>query len=142
MAEKKCFKCQKVKPLEDFYKHPMMADGRLGKCKECNRKDVRENRGKKIAYYQAYDRDRGNRQPKGYLREYRERFPKKYLATSMIARALRSKKLFKEPCEMCGIKKSVHAHHDDYAKPLNVRWLCAAHHRQWHVANGEAKNPF
>ena len=42
-------------------------------------------------------------------------------------------------CEICG-KEKTHAHHDDYDKPLNVRWLCAEHHRQWHAKYGEALN--
>ena len=57
-SSKKCFKCEVVKPLTDFYRHPMMADGRVGKCKECNKADVRENRKRKIDYYRAYDRQR------------------------------------------------------------------------------------
>ena len=40
---KKCFKCGIEKEINEFYKHPMMADGHLGKCKECNKKDVIEN---------------------------------------------------------------------------------------------------
>jgi len=37
-----CFKCNKEKPLTDFYKHKGMAGGRLGKCKDCNKKDTKE----------------------------------------------------------------------------------------------------
>ena len=40
---KKCFKCNKSKPKEDFYKHPRMKDGRLGKCKTCTRADTASN---------------------------------------------------------------------------------------------------
>ena len=36
-----------------------------------------------------------------------------------------------EPCEVCGATKTV-AHHDDYAKPLDVRWLCRSHHALLH----------
>jgi hypothetical protein len=140
MEEKKCFKCGEVKSLTDFYKHPQMPDGRVNKCKECNKKDVRENRLIKVEYYRNYDKDRGNRQSNKYRQEYLQKYPNKYKAHTIVSNAIRDKKLFKKPCEICGSNKSIHAHHDDYLEPLNIRWLCAAHHSQWHKANGEADN--
>lgn len=109
-------------------------------------------------YYREYDRKRGNnperiqarieyaKTPEGKKAFYRSKLkqrcnhPYKYKATNMVNNFIRDGKLFREPCCVCGSNEKVHAHHDDYAKPLNVRWLCAAHHRQWHMENGEAKN--
>lgn len=135
---KKCFKCGEHKRESCFYAHPSMKDGFLNKCKECAKKDSLQNRLKNIEKIRAYDRNRGNRQDKGYLKEYRKKYPAKYRAINIVNNAIRSKKLFKCPCEVCGEKKAV-AHHDDYTKPLNIRWLCQAHHKQWHALNGEGK---
>jgi hypothetical protein len=138
---KKCFKCNIEKPLSEFYKHRQMADGHLNKCKVCTKKDVHHHRHfsssrEKIL---AYDRERGSRQNKIYIKEYREKYPNKYKAHKIVAKAIRAKKLFRMPCEICG-KEKTDAHHDDYLKPLNVRWLCSEHHHQWHAKNGEALN--
>jgi len=138
--EKKCFKCGEVKSLSFFYGHPAMPDGHVNKCKECNKKDVKDNRKLKVNYYRAYDRDRGNRLPESYQKEYREKYPLKYKAHSMVNRAIKSGKLFKEPCVNCRSEENLHAHHDDYLKPLNVRWLCAGCHKHWHEKHGEALN--
>lgn len=139
--EKTCFKCAQRKPLRDFYKHKQMADGHLNKCKECARSDVKRHRNENIDRIRAYDRERGSRQNKEYVREYRTRFPNKYRAHAMVRSQMRMGNLAKEPCEVCGSETKVHAHHDDYSKPLNVRWLCPVHHSQWHAENGEALNP-
>lgn len=48
-----------------------------------------------------------------------------------VRAALRSGKLVRQGCEVCGETKT-HAHHDDYSKPLEVRWLCVAHHHDHH----------
>lgn len=40
--------------------------------------------------------------------------------------------LTRQPCEVCGAV-NVDAHHDDYSKPLEVRWLCRVHHSEFHA---------
>lgn len=132
---KQCFKCKKTLPLDSFYKHPQMADGRVNKCKECNKKDVRENRDARIDYYRDYDRARGPRHDNEYLKNYRKMNPIKNRARSLVNYAKKLGHLTVMPCEVCGETKHVMAHHCDYAKPLDVMWLCGAHHSEWHKHN-------
>lgn len=140
MDSKTCFKCNKSQLLSEFYKHKGMADGHLNKCKTCTKTEAAKHRLENIDEIRAYDRGRGNRQSKGYVREYREKYPNKYKAHILVNNQIRAGNLVKEPCEVCGSEQSV-GHHDDYSKPLKVRWLCQAHHKQWHAANGEGLNP-
>lgn len=59
--KKVCFKCGGTFPLEGFYRNPRMADGHLGKCKDCTKAAVRANRAAKVDHYREYDRARGSR---------------------------------------------------------------------------------
>jgi len=60
---------------------------------------------------------------------------------NITQKAIGRGKLIRQPCENCGQNvgepgiKRIEAHHDDYNKPLQVRWLCAACHKAWHAAN-------
>jgi transposase-like protein len=43
-------------------------------------------------------------------------------------------------CTVCGSVKRLEAHHDDYFKPLEARYLCHKCHVSWHNENGEGLN--
>ncbi len=66
-----------------------------------------------------------------HSREWNQRNPEKRSAQKFVERALKSGVLQRKPCERCG-SMTVHAHHDDYSKPLAVMWLCPAHHKERH----------
>lgn len=136
--QKPCIKCGEVKPLDAFYKHPMMHDGRLNKCAECVKTDVRANRLARLEYYRAYDRARANEphrkadriaRAKAQARPRPEADPQKRQARVILGNALRDGKVKKSPeCEVCSISGDLHGHHEDYSKPLEVLWVCAACH--------------
>ena len=59
-----------------------------------------------------------------WQRKIRERNPEQYKARVMVNNAIRDGRLNKEPCKNCGSTKRLQAHHEDYSKPLDVKWLC------------------
>jgi len=61
-----------------------------------------------------------------------KRYPKRINARKLSHNAIRSGKLIKEPCEICGTAENIQSHHEDYSKPLDVKWLCRKHHRELH----------
>ena len=133
---KTCFKCKRELPVSEFYRHPQMGDGHLGKCKDCTKADAQGRYWSDPDAMSEYERKRSAfRERKEKKREYEQKrnaaFPEKKRAQRLVCSALKSGKLTKQPCEVCG-KDKVQAHHDDYSKPLDVRWLCFLHHRMLH----------
>lgn len=51
---------------------------------------------------------------------------------ALARKAIYSGRLIRQPCEVCAAT-TVEAHHDDYSKPLEVRWMCPAHHHEHHA---------
>lgn len=141
---KTCFKCDEEKPLRGFYRHPQMADGHLNKCKECTKRDVRRHRRnpKYRDRVLAYDRERGSGQDPEYGKEMRAKYPRAAVARYTLGNAVRDGKVVRPAlCESCNDPgRRIEAHHDDYSKPLDVRWLCSACHKQWHAKHGPGKN--
>lgn len=135
--EKTCIDCRDSKSLDQFYAHPYTADGRMGVCKECHKARVILRR-RTNPMVQQYDRERYQRPARkafamATAKQWRIDSPEGYRAQTAVGNALRDKRLFKGPCEVCGTTKWVHGHHKDYSKPLDVQWLCAIHHHRHHA---------
>ena len=145
--QKKCFKCEKTKDLAEFYKHKQMKDGHVNKCKDCNKRDVRLNYRENIEYYKEYEKRREAFPHRKVFKSetgarWRSRNPIKRMASTIVGNAVRDGKILKpDSCEDCGTNPNrLHGHHDDYAYPLAVRWLCPGCHNKWHKINGEGLN--
>lgn len=68
-------------------------------------------------------------------REQRERNRDRLKANARgsVHRAIARGELVRGSCEGCGSTENVHGHHDDYAKPLDVCWLCPVCHAAVHA---------
>lgn len=62
---------------------------------------------------------------------WRRRNPKAAWAHVALQSALRRGLIERGPCEVCGAEPT-DGHHDDYDRPLAIRWLCRKHHRREH----------
>jgi hypothetical protein len=130
---KSCKRCEEELPLSSFYRHKGMSDGLLSFCKPCTTTRVSKHRDANLDSIRKYDRDRGNRQTGEYVKSYRASNPEKYKAHTKVNNAVRDDRLIKpNTCEGCGGEGSLHGHHEDYSKPLEVDWLCPACHKSRH----------
>lgn len=129
-----CRRCGQNKDLEDFYEHPDCEDGRERTCKKCRIKKAQRyyfnNLDARKSYFWQYhqkNKDKVRRWSK--MKRLRE--PLKEKAHVTVNNALRDGRLTKQLCEVCSSVLS-EAHHSDYSKPLEIRWLCRKHHRELH----------
>lgn len=82
---------------------------------------------KKRAYNRRYNKTVGKDKLRKAQAAYRARNRTKVNARQMVYIAVRDGRLTRTACEVCGAEK-VEGHHEDYSKPLDVRWLCVVHH--------------
>ena len=131
---KKCFKCNIIKDLSDFYPHKKMPDGHLNKCKECNRKDsaLQLEKNKLNPDWVAKEKERARK------KQYAKKGLPKTLIYVEVNRRIRSGEIIKKPCEVCG-KEKAQGHHEDYNKPYDLVWLCVRHHQDRHIHLRNAK---
>lgn len=70
--EKECFKCRKVKPITEYYKHKQMVDGHLGKCKSCTVSDSKQTNELKISTPEGLEKERQRHREKYRRLGYKE----------------------------------------------------------------------
>ena len=145
---KKCSSCGVEKEVTEFHKN-------YAKCKSCRYEWTKAYRasesGKKARQKEAINSRISGKKKERQRRydltekgiETRKKYEnKRYLsvegkiklsAKNAVRYALKTGKIVKLPCFVCG-DTSVEAHHPSYAKDmrLSVVWLCSVHHNQIH----------
>lgn len=135
---KLCTICGVEKSLAEFY--IAKTGPRAGKvssyCRACNAEKSRAwKQGPGRARHAALNRASRFRNRETYSARGKRWFaknPEARYAQNQVRSALRRGDMVREPCSICGATPA-HAHHDDYSKPLIVRWLCPKHHKVRHA---------
>ena len=129
-----CSRCGQEKNLEDFPVNKAKKLGRAYWCRACF-----------VSYYRAKDMTPGRREQHATWRHSergraitnlrrkldRQQNKAKYRAKEMIEKLVNMGVIKRESCVECGNDNS-QGHHPDYAKPLEVVWLCQKHHSERH----------
>ena len=133
---KTCTVCRKLKPAQDFQVRRVSPHGRTSACRDClHERDARRyerEREARLARQKAYrTTPKGRAAHRRASREWIEKNLVKRAAHILVGNAIKSGALVRQSCEVCGSGRA-QAHHDDYTKPLEVRWLCRKHHLEHH----------
>lgn len=119
-------------PCRNVYAQAWRAKRRAeGKPASGSRMPREYHRAYEIVYFQnPENRERRNAQMRAYSKAPSTR--DRHKARWLVRAAINAGRLTRQPCEICGAS-STDAHHDDYSKPLAVRWLCRPHHIEYHA---------
>jgi hypothetical protein len=132
--ERRCANCKIIKPLEDFKtdKRKMFGKGYI--CRPCDRERARglyyKYHNKRLVVQRRYYQENKGKWGEKMLLSM-GKYPEKFKARTIFRNAILRGEIKKLPCEVCGSNKA-QGHHPDYSKPLEVIWLCQAHHSAIH----------
>lgn len=128
-----CMVCHFVKESSDFYPRQRR------ECKECTKKRMKNTRDANIEYYRLYDKARANlphrlELSKRVSQQWKAKHPNRRAAQTALGNAVRDGRVIPWPvCAVPECNGKPEAHHPDYSRPLDVVWLCSAHHKQTHA---------
>jgi len=142
---KKCSTCNEEKPISDFGVRNASADGMSAQCKKCQ-SIYDKNRSalphRVIARKKYAKTEQGKAAGGRAKKRWADKNAIKRGADVVVGNAVRDGRIKKPAdCSECGdVPNVMHGHHDDYAAPLVVRWLCPGCHALWHRDNGQGVN--
>lgn len=116
-----------------------MRDVRRGRGKYCSYRCVGISKIARLRHGSGADNPnwKGGFSAYAHKLNFRAKFPEKAAAHDACKNALASGRLVRpDRCEDCGAICKPHGHHEDYAKPLDVVWLCRPCHSARHPRGG------
>lgn len=145
VIQRRCCTCNKWK-TSDFFCPSNWNNG--GNCRSCNNKRNKEWRINNSEQY----RNENSLYQKAYYKNNKDKILKKkrnYIENNQIvihAAAIlnnavsRGKIVRPDKCSICGCSnRKIMGHHDDYSKPLKVRWVCQSCHQYIHERQYDLK---
>ena len=130
-----CIKCDITKPIDHFYTSTIRRDNSKGQCKSCviTRVNKANSKPHRQTWFTSNDYKKTHCND---FHKYAAKYPNRQKVRSQTSNAIKKGELLKpEYCEQCNCEGRIEAHHDDYNKPFEVRWLCAECHGFWHRYN-------
>lgn len=112
-----CYSCHEYKLPNKFYIARGKGRGLSGYCRKCSKKHSSE-------YSIGVGRT-------VYFKQYKAKNLDRLRAKWKVANAIKAGKMKRGKCGICG-KEKAEAHHYDYNKSLEVKWLCRKHHLDKH----------
>ena len=138
---KLCPRCGEAKPLTDYYQDSSRVSGYGCYCKKCHNSNMDQWRDRNSETDKANKKryatsSRGREVNRRAVQAHKLRFPQKNRARHLLQQAVESGKISKpDLCSKCGDApelRDLHGHHEDYAKPIEVVWLCRQCHNKLH----------
>lgn len=152
-ADRLCCMCHRTKPASEFYAANYKRDGTThsSRCLDCARTEARERQRQMRAdgyrqdpvmkrEWRAKNREKVRTYGREYARANRRRIAEliapwkkrnahKLRAQRVVQSELRAGRIERPMvCQRCRQVASVEAHHEDYAEPLAIDWLCKPCH--------------
>jgi hypothetical protein len=98
-----------------------------------------KNKGKRAAYQREWYSSHKDRKVI-YISKWNEKNRDKYLAEKKLRNGVASGAIVKpNQCSICGFEGRIEGHHEDYSKPLEVKWLCSNCHRKIHMESNNER---
>lgn len=146
-----CSKCKQWLPETTFFSNKGSYNHLSSQCKKCHYETCIKTK----------DPDNARRISRECQRRFRQTNPEKYRerrrlqslnepknertkARQKLNNAVISGRIIRPTnCSQCGKLRKITAHHDDYSKPFEVRWLCLeCHGKQTIIDNGNKQSSF
>lgn len=142
MKTKICAKCKQEKSIDEFNNN-VRTKCKFGKhyyCKPCksiaSKKEYSKHKEKYIERCNNWRKTEvGKASLKKTYAKAKAVYPEKYKARTLLNNAITNGRITRETkCQICsqeGVK--IYGHHEDYSKPLEVKWVCHSCHMNIHI---------